>query len=84
MSAWIVLATGLVALSMHINYLMGILWIPWAGMVFAAHLGAPRLREISEAEEALADARQRQRSPFESAARTEEDSVPMWAERRVI
>lgn len=37
------IASGLlIGLGMHLNYLMGILWLPWAVTVWAAHAGWPR------------------------------------------
>ena len=39
LSGYFAAATLLVGLGMHINYLMGVLWLPWGLMVLAAHLG---------------------------------------------
>lgn len=35
-------AAILTALAMHLNYLMGILWLPWVITLWGAHAGAPR------------------------------------------
>jgi hypothetical protein len=41
-------ATLLIALSMHLNYLMGILWAPWAVMLLAAHLAGEHWKDVSD------------------------------------
>ncbi len=50
LSGYFILATTLVALGMHLNYLMGILWLPWGAMVVAAHVRFPNLEDDALAE----------------------------------
>lgn len=47
---YFILATLIVALAMHLNYLMGIMWLPWGGMIVAAHLFMPTYRDEQEAD----------------------------------
>ncbi|MCL5270303.1 MAG: glycosyltransferase family 39 protein [bacterium] len=42
LSGWLAALTMLVALAMHLNYLMGLFWLPWALTFVAAHAGWPR------------------------------------------
>lgn len=58
---YFIIATLLIALAMHLNYLMGILVLPWGWMIVASHVGLPR-PEDEEAErkrrdEAIAEQR---------------------------
>lgn len=89
---WFVLATALVAFSMHLNYLMGILWAPWAAMIVAAHAGMPRATPLG----AFGAAHAFPGDPFEGEAGDAADPdagsgasddapsepAPPWTERR--
>ena len=59
---YFILATLLVALAMHLNYLMGLLWLPWGGMILAAHVGLPT-PEDEETEAAARAYRQAAQTP---------------------
>ncbi len=50
LSGYFILATALIAFSMHLNYLMGILCLPWGLMILAAHVWTPTMEETAEAE----------------------------------
>lgn len=41
LTGYFIIASALIAFSMHLNYLMGILWLPWGLMVIGAHVGLP-------------------------------------------
>lgn len=79
---YFLLATLLPAFAMHLNYIMGILWLPWGLMVVAAHVFYPGEEEDLKAEErrrfALAELAPTA-SPFFDAG---EDPVPAWTSVR--
>lgn len=80
--AYFLLATLLVALAMHVNYLMGILWLPWGLMVLGAHLLMPSAKEREDVE------RERQRAMAKDTrlmgpgpddeADADEEAPPPW------
>lgn len=52
---YFVLATLIPAFSVHINYLMWILWAPWLVMVIVAHIKSRRLRPYEDEKEKIDD-----------------------------
>ena len=79
---YLVLATLLIALAMHVNYLMGILWLPWAAMLVSAHVGIPSPDEGEELEREAELARAL-RSPVALKGWEEgHHTVPSWIQHR--
>lgn len=79
---YFILATLLPAFAMHLNYIMGILWLPWGLMVIAAHLFYPAEEEEAEMEERRRFALAAQAPTAVSFYDAGEDAPPLWTSVR--
>jgi len=78
LSGYFIIATTLIALSMHLNYLMGILWLPWALMIIWAHVGYPSADENADAEGLEEKLRAAYADPAVLGFENPEDTEPAW------
>lgn len=79
---YFILATLLPAFAMHLNYIMGILWLPWGLMVIAAHVFYPTEDEDAKAEERRRFALAAQAPTGASFFDAGEDAPPLWTSVR--